>query len=538
MGQTRISLFFSAWPNPELISTSFSHPLLANETLSTLRASTTPPSHVGTFKWSTGVHALTVLLVSYRLFEEIEIEGQHQGISGGCGSPAATLDYSLSKKPQWLFDMFGASSDGACIAARLFSRINSERKRPGPVTINVNEKALRAKDISIYIDGDLVESKEELTSLHGALTRSSLRVPARTPRTGSDDRLPDCTKKSDDLTRRVVAREITETLLHTDIFDRYAQRRRLRLLVEHASFQKLASSHTSLEGRYDSELTGATILGKGIAERDIRKALEPFPLRIACPACDVGTLAILHYLKDKTQIELEIDYQFVHGIEIVDRICKRSLPLNANLVLLGIAQVAYLHGTGNTDFGLLTELPGISLGIARKRKRNSSKSPLGSAVFLLDDLRSNSAFYLRDAETILGLKARNIPRHSLEPLELASRFASSDCDESAVMFFPYLHFNLAYNQCEAIQLPRDTLAGSQNFLLAESAILADKQASLAIIVAIRNAWLTLCENPQIRDEVADSISNDLHLREFMHRAAGARYFMTRPPMVTERIQGR
>jgi hypothetical protein len=94
---------------------------------------------------------------------------------GERGSLAASLDYALTKQPMWIQEMFGSDAAGTSLAQRLFRRTNSHRKRPGPVVIKVNERALPPKNIHIYWNGkriDDIAALETLLSLFGAFEES------------------------------------------------------------------------------------------------------------------------------------------------------------------------------------------------------------------------------------------------------------------------------------------------------------------------------------------------------------------------------
>jgi hypothetical protein len=83
-------------------------------------------------------------------------------LSGTQGSLAASLDYAMSKQPSWILDMFGFDADGKCIARRLINRSNTERKRPGPVTLALKPLVIRESEIQIYWESKLITSAHEL----------------------------------------------------------------------------------------------------------------------------------------------------------------------------------------------------------------------------------------------------------------------------------------------------------------------------------------------------------------------------------------
>jgi hypothetical protein len=86
---------------------------------------------------------------------------------GEKGSLAASLDYALTKQPIWIQEMFGSDVTGTALAKRLFRRTNSHRKRPGPVAIKVNERALPPQNIHIFWNGKKIE---DLPALEGLLS--------------------------------------------------------------------------------------------------------------------------------------------------------------------------------------------------------------------------------------------------------------------------------------------------------------------------------------------------------------------------------
>ena len=113
----------------------------------------------GSFQWTRAVKALTVLLL------RTAIQGNSAIIQGETGSLAASLDYALSKEPTWLSEMFGADSQGRAFARRLFYRTNPERKRSGPVIINVNPSIVTAPKIQIYVDGTKMQPSTNLETI-------------------------------------------------------------------------------------------------------------------------------------------------------------------------------------------------------------------------------------------------------------------------------------------------------------------------------------------------------------------------------------
>jgi len=117
----------------------------------------------GFFQWTKAVRALSCLLIKYKLSEfSSDIKPL---ILGGKGSLASSLDYSMTKQPLWLCDMFGLDYFGRSYSKRILRISNSNRKRPGPVAISVNSKFLSSKNIKIYSNGTLLETEPKFIQL-------------------------------------------------------------------------------------------------------------------------------------------------------------------------------------------------------------------------------------------------------------------------------------------------------------------------------------------------------------------------------------
>src|SRR5262245_50376755 len=72
-----------------------------------------------TFSWSAGVRAAALLVAKHSLAGETIAR-----LRGDIGSAAASLDYAISKEPNWALDMFGTSPGGKALIKRLFCRRN------------------------------------------------------------------------------------------------------------------------------------------------------------------------------------------------------------------------------------------------------------------------------------------------------------------------------------------------------------------------------------------------------------------------------
>lgn len=165
--------FVTIHPSVALNQTTFSHSLLGRRLISVRGA--TAPQDVGTFRWSSGVKALSLLLTRQALVSHARKDGKLDGhspafIDGDGESLAASLDYAISKQPLWLQDMFGTTPQGTAISKLLFRRMNPDRKRPGPVTVFIANFDF---EVSIEVDGKSLQGEKPLRRLEAYLTDSS-----------------------------------------------------------------------------------------------------------------------------------------------------------------------------------------------------------------------------------------------------------------------------------------------------------------------------------------------------------------------------
>jgi hypothetical protein len=121
---------------------------------------------------------MSVLLTRQAIIAEARRNGHANGdvaaaIDGQGDSPAASLDYALSKQPLWLQDMFGVTPHGKAISKLLFRRMNPDRKRPGPVTVFIPNGDF---DVLIEVDGEVLQGESSLRHLEGRLLESALQV--------------------------------------------------------------------------------------------------------------------------------------------------------------------------------------------------------------------------------------------------------------------------------------------------------------------------------------------------------------------------
>jgi hypothetical protein len=140
-------------------------PLVRQRTLTRGRGAGAFPSPYS-FPWSAGPKALTALILKTAIaHKRSQNEDLQVTLEGKRGSLAASLDYSISKKPNWILEMFSTDSHGRSLVHKFFQRTNPERKLGETVSICFNQKVFAPNSITIYVDGKLETSEQVLNSL-------------------------------------------------------------------------------------------------------------------------------------------------------------------------------------------------------------------------------------------------------------------------------------------------------------------------------------------------------------------------------------
>ena len=159
--KAELDLWFASGEKTELIQTNFRCPLLYKEVCAVRGKTAGAFSTDITFQWTSAVQSICVLLLKASALAK-EGKGIDRPIMEGYkGSMAASLDDSLYKQTAWL-SLFGANIKGDSLSKRLFPRTNPGRRRFGPVSISLNEKVLKAENINIYMNSQLISNTKTI----------------------------------------------------------------------------------------------------------------------------------------------------------------------------------------------------------------------------------------------------------------------------------------------------------------------------------------------------------------------------------------
>ena len=156
---TRMHLEFYRGATLELDEIEFLYPSQKESILSIRGKSACGRFADATFQWTSALKGLALLFLKHAAGKERFM------LTGGAGSPACSVDFAISKQPRWVEEVFGTDKQGISLLRRFVVRKNSNRKRPGPVSIGLSSSPLSRVSISVSVNGRPMHDKEELNSL-------------------------------------------------------------------------------------------------------------------------------------------------------------------------------------------------------------------------------------------------------------------------------------------------------------------------------------------------------------------------------------
>lgn len=240
----------------------------------------------GTFQWTAGVKALAELLLGTAQ------RGNHPqpyfSISGEDGSPAASLDYAISKPTSWIVDMFGRTEAGGTVAGLVIKRRNPERKLPGPVELTVAPGLSEPGAIVVFLNGERVSSPEQLASLQAELITASRDTTTRA-QTSIVEAL-----------RTTVPSQIIEQLSEVMLLERSGISAACQMTGDSGVQDALLEQLPAAAVRYaDKEAISASV-----------KRLLPQRIRLAAPPTALASILIFKQLQISFGVEVELVTHF------------------------------------------------------------------------------------------------------------------------------------------------------------------------------------------------------------------------------------
>jgi RNA polymerase sigma-70 factor (ECF subfamily) len=124
------------------------------------------------FQWSPALKVLMAYLLRCAAAGRRCPQGTDPILSGERSSPAASLNFAMSKKPNWIKDMFGEDAQSHPFLLDLIRRSNPDLKYAGPVILRLDTQVLPPQRIFVFVGDRPVDSDKEMDQIANAIATS------------------------------------------------------------------------------------------------------------------------------------------------------------------------------------------------------------------------------------------------------------------------------------------------------------------------------------------------------------------------------
>lgn len=508
---TKISLFFAA--EAELYRVEFSHPLLKEKRIAKRGKGFDSAITEFSFQWTGAVRALAWLLVTDAA---ADIDGAECRplLSGDKGSPAASLDYAISKQPRWVEDIFGADARGRSLIRRITTRSNPERKRSGPVTIQISSKS--SLRIEVFLEGVRLEKSERLEQLAKAVLdiRSS-----RVDLAGLGESPVRKDIVSLEYLERIYFEELTRMLSSVQVFNRSGLKNECKKINDRPSVKKRAKSDLVFSSSIDTGLSGSARLGLGVSEAQLLSAVNrEEPLYCIVSLITTSSLILFEYLRQEKGYNLAIEYEWAYTDEVRKAWLKGSFKKEPDIIVHGIGPVVTMQ-TDNQRYSYqpLMLLPNISHAIVTPKSATSDLTN-GRYLLLSDDV-TTPLFCFEELVQHGYIRKNQVALENIEPDESLGFLQQNDPDLRMLMFFPHYRLLSEFGGGKSFELPKE-VHQKEVVLMAHEGLIADKERAIALDIAIRNAWLELKADRVARANIVRRVVRDPRYLNTLIRFSG------------------
>lgn len=536
MGQLYFEFHFAHSKSLTLEKSKFIHPLL-NTPIFSHRGRSSAYGKNGSFIWTAGVKgvATLVLRAAARVYKSEQIESVGPDLIGGAGSIAASLDYSLSKEPQWLGEMFGLDSEGRPLLRRLISCTNPNRKRGDKVAISL-KKLSEPSMVRIVVDGKhctdpaLLYQYADTIEFGGSDSPLAQQLHASSPphlslaSDYSTDRITADDQQSNGMLclEELYVQHVQEFLRMTNIFDRNILRREMNRFFSNSYIASTIGTDPSLfVNDIDSTLRQDERLGLPGAEQPAFGVLQRHGrLSLAIEPSSVGPLVICSYLKYMRGLHLDIYFDFSISHDISQQLSRKDFQKEEyDFCHLATPVAARLLSANKAcDYAPMIITPGSSYRIMAPQSAHAEPQP-GGYYNIISHVPSNCMMYYQELLDRKWLHRNRLAQVHLDHDEMVSAFQENNPDLRAILWFPYNELNRIVNGARFLDMPWNHCA-LNDILLAHQRIFAKPQLARAFNIVFRAAWLTMREQPSLlRAAVQHLLSNELY-RRCMYRTSG------------------
>lgn len=446
-------------------------------------------SHYGNFQWSEAVKALAILCLATACKQSAELSGYK-------GSLACSLDYAISKPPQWMQDLFGFDTQKNLIAKRIFLRINSEGKLQGPTTISISSAQLSEKDIEIFL-GEKKLLKHEIEFLKERL-ELSLGGNAKNIRQE---------KPFYDLLLPIFKLECASRLADSFNFNRLELQKKLKAFSLNRSAKAISGRSEEVLQQLSVSLDSNTRLGIDSCDL-ISSHLKSKEIEFACTAVQGAVLAIATYLKNNQLPSLLINSRFAYATSLVNSIIAHEYE--PDFVCAGFGPAMKLLSSRPDTYQAFMLAPDLSHRIIS----TDNKVQTCSGEYLITAEEPNTSTFCYDSLSQQGIiNSRRTEILHMEPDEIYFAFQSGERNLKSLLWFP--HYQLQVNRNNASLLgPQNHTEYNQSILiLAHKKFSSQPKKLQAMRIAISNAWLNLRQPEKLDITLKAALSNTVYLSD-------------------------
>lgn len=483
------------------------------------------------FPWTAGVRALAVALLKHRISQN-QSSADPWVLAGGTGSLARSLDYSFAKQPLWLLDMFGIDKSGNALARRILLRDNPEGKRPGPTRFAVNSKLIAPNHIEVYCSGRklhdalelqcLVESLE-CTAKHARASRPRKACVPRTSGAGSD--AASCTNI--EFTKiwctKIATEEAKRVLANTKSFSN-------NLVNEHLALaqKRMLNRVRRIFPLFELSLPSIARAQPSPDWATLRRTLERHGgLTVGISTGGVASIAIFDRLAMRG-LPVRVDYAYANSQETVARIRDGSLANSVDAVNLSVACALRLMSDprGHSFVPFMVMPHNSHATVSRRAPPKTGAQNHGRFVPLLYSDCSSAALYepgpLRGAQ-------RTTRRVCDGPVELIGALLENE-DAYSPVWWPHYEILRRAPNLTAFDL-QSRWEYDLTVLFLHVRFVRDRELAHHLVLAARDAWLELLENPGLVEQLVAARHSENHSEnEFV------KFFMRSCAMFDERLK--
>ena len=524
----KLSLWFHSDPSVELYRVEFER---VPGTVQVSVRGKSAAGDLGTFQWTEAVRAFSLLAVGTVLAAR---KGTAPfALVGRSPSPAASLDFALSKRNRWLADMFGTDQSGSLIALRVFHRTNSEQRGARPVTVSLSPSLQQGDALKVFVRStgptrlSLEQLFEALSTLTGnqpvtaaedlALFEPVEAAAAAVEAPPIEAVVPDSAPTApawllSPWFREVVEQDVVAALRETFLLEPLGLRSTLSRLSPEYRFSP--EDHTALAHSMEVAVPPPALRYGGInTTRALGAVGEGFNLEVACPLFSPGTVLLLKNIERISSGTIRINFSFPSTSTIVehsDQFDAVVLSWNATAKLFRSPHRELFRGCAllpRTSYDCVYDPAFAERG--RQYARLLVTHEQGAYPWLYyQSLIADAVPPIADFEPV-----------DANPAEICSFLGREAA--AAVVSFPFARLPLKRYGLSHLNAYEERSRIGDNVLLLSARLFENQGVREAVGLLIRESWHRLLEDRALRERAVADLLADAQFQTFLLRVSGA-----------------